>query len=125
MENKTLITRIMDNVIPGRAESKKTPTYNPHNYPIEELASHVGEQLEFHYLNQDIAKIEIATLLTKPTEEMMYIGSNDMHMHALMWMTRSATSKKQDSIRLIKDLEGKVLYENPEIPFENPSTVGY
>ena len=70
-------------------------------------------------LDQDIGKIERATLKYHPNDEFFYIGNGDgIGFHIVHWDKTHPNGGGRSAVKLIKNEYGEELYRNDEIPFK-------
>ena len=100
----------------GREESQKQTENQKTKYPLAELEKCVGEMIEVHHLDLNIPKITTETLKCPPNEVFFYLEKGS-HSHLVYW-DDSSFNGQRTAVKLIKDHQGKVIYENKEIPFD-------
>lgn len=111
-----LIMGFWDGFFKKNGKEKSVETQANHQYPLEELGKLVGQLIEVYYIDRDEERLpEKATLRFPPCHEHFYIGS-DSGYHIIHW-ERIDMDGKKFAVRLIKDSEGKVIYDNPHVPY--------
>ena len=97
---------------------KSNNNINEKNKPdyLKTLEKYVGQEIEVHYLNCSIPKIERAVLKHKPNKDSFFIG-NEIGGNLISFDLTDAYGKKH-AVRLIKDENGNEIYRNDNIPFD-------
>jgi hypothetical protein len=84
--------------------------------PLPELASHVGNNVEVHYLDFDQPQIEIARIGSVPNDNAFYLTVDGVEMHITYWHIEHSDGRVS-GVKMIKSGD-RVLYENKQIPFD-------
>ncbi|MEK6897919.1 MAG: hypothetical protein AABX28_01015 [Nanoarchaeota archaeon] len=105
----------------SRKKNKDSLLKDDAKYPLEELERHVGKAIEVHYLDQNKSRIERAVLRFPPCQKFFYIGTSERSFHIVYW-DKLEHNGKRSIVRLIKDTDDNIIYENKDIPFDMDAT---
>ena len=85
-----LLNKIFRNKVKNDAENKQKNT----KYLFGELEKYVGDVIEVYYINQNIAKIEIAILKFSPCKDFFYIRDKVGH-YIIYWDSTDNYGKRK------------------------------
>ena len=84
------------------------------NYPLEELAKHVGKEIEVCYVNSDFLRKERGILVFPPNGRFFYIGKDKKSYHIIHW-DNTDFKDKRNAVVCIRNITGNEIYRNNEI----------
>ncbi len=86
-------------------------------YPIEELGKYVGEEIIVKSISLGKSKPpEKDVLKNEPNKDFFYLGNEEQY-HIVHWYMEDI-SGNLSAVRSIEDINGNLIYENPEIPYD-------
>lgn len=102
------------------APEAETPERRAIRGAAELLASgYVGKVIEVHYLNMTgKPKIARETLQSVDGSRSFNLETGS-HQHMVDWDHFDISLKARSAVKRIRDAEGKLLFENPDIPFDD------
>ena len=92
-------------VLPGDLEKK--------------LTENIGEEVEVHYINQDIPRI-LHDKIIHLSRNSFYLGKSEGQKYQIN-LHKKDFSSRIDAVKMIKTTAGEILYENPDIDFDYSS----
>jgi len=88
------------------------------------LEDYLGKEIEIHYIYQGESIIETGYLHIK-TEKGIYVGDKEKRGYHLINFDSKDSKNDRYGIRLIKDKNKEIIYDNKEIPFNKKGKVQY
>jgi len=112
--------RITAKFRPKPAETQ-APKTNPMVFEaLKKLEGHIGKTVEIHYSDMGKPKISIRPLLETPNSEGMRLGEHLDH-HWIWWEFTDPVSGRNFTVKRVKDAEGNLIFDRPDVKFDEKS----